>query len=40
MRYVIAILTKDTVEPELMGFSMDDEIGEVNMEKKDEPNTK
>ena len=40
MRYVITILTKDTVEPELMGFSMDDEIGEVNMEKKDEPNTK
>ena len=40
MRYVITILTKDMVEPELMGFSMDDEIGEVDMEKKDEPNTK
>ena len=39
MRYVITILTKDTVEPELLGFSMDDEKGDVDMEKKNEPNT-
>ena len=39
MRYVITILTKDTVEPELIGFSMDDEIGDFDREKKNEPNT-
>lgn len=39
MRYVITILTKDTVEPELMGFSMDEEIGDFDMEKRNEPNT-
>ena len=39
MRYVITILTKDTLEPEVMGFSMDDEIGEVDMERRNEPNT-